>query len=547
MKQRAISYAAAVCTALVASACSSISTSTAVGPNGAHAWTQPGVLRISDISDPSTLNPMLTGADVAYEIASYALEYLVQLDDRGNLVPVLCERIPTLENGDISKDGLTITYHLRRHVHWSDGMPFTADDVIASWKQVMNPANNVQIREGYDVIERIDAPDPYTAVLHLKRPYAPLPSRFFAGVQEGPIAVMPAHVIAKLPEMNDVAYNSQPIGTGPFVVKSWQRNGKLIFEANPHYWRGAPKLKEIIFQAQPSDQTELIGFKTHELDADIDASIGLIPEYKTVTGMRTSVSRSLRLTVGIMNAQGVLGDVRLRHAIIYALDRRAMLEKIAHNAGYVADEYLPNWSWAHTADVPKYPYDPKLAAATLDSAGWRMGSDGYRYKNGSRLQIVLIGVAGSTASHNFNTVVQSYLRAVGIDAIIKEFSYAVVFNISGPIRQGRYDMATYSYSVNFDPAALNDDGCDQFAPAGANEERFCDPLVDRLERQAMATNDRAARLKLYRVIEKRRMEDLPAVPYYFRDRVSVFNEDLHGFRASRGIMANWNAWQWSLP
>jgi len=532
---------------LCAMGCSKISTSTAVGPNGVHAWTQPGVLRISDISDPSTLNPMVTGADVAYQLASYTLEYLVQLDDNGNLIPVLCERVPSVENGDISKDGLTVTYHLRRGVTWSDGTPFGAADLIASWKQAMNPANNVTIREGYDVVDRIDAPDPHTAVVHLKRPYAPLPTRFFAGVQEGPIPIMPAHLIDKYSEMNDVPYNSAPIGTGPFVVKSWQRNGKLIFVANPHYWRGVPKLKEIIFQAQPSDETELVGFTTHELDGDIDATPTLVPQYRRLDGMNVQLTHSLRLVVGVMNAQGVLGDVRLRHAIIYALDRQAMLDKIAHGAGYVADEFLPKWSWAYTPDVPSYPYDPKLAAQNLDAAGWRLGPDGFRYKDGKQLQIVLIGVAGSVGSHNFNTVVQSYLRAVGINAIIKEYSYGIVFNISGPIRQGHFDMATYSFSVNYDPSALDDDGCDQFSPAGANDSRYCDPLVDRLEREALATNDRAKRLALYRVIERQRMVDLPMIPYYFRDRVGVMNEDLHGYRPGRGIMPNWNAWQWSLP
>src|SRR5215467_10223277 len=105
---------AAAAAAVVLAACSKISSST--GPHAARSHAEPGVLRISDISDPSTLNPMLTGADVAYQLASYSLEYLVQLDDKGDVVPVLCERVPSVENGDISKDGLSITYHLRRGV-----------------------------------------------------------------------------------------------------------------------------------------------------------------------------------------------------------------------------------------------------------------------------------------------------------------------------------------------------------------------------------------------------------------------------------------------
>ena len=533
---------------LATTACSKVSTSTAVGPGGVHSWTTPGVLTISDISDPSTLNPMLTGADIAYQLGSFALEYLVQLDDNGNVVPVLCERIPTLENGDISKDGLSVTYHVRRGVTWSDGVPFESDDIAASWKQVMNPSNNVQIREGYDAVDRIDTPDKYTAIVRLKHPYAPLTTRFFAGIQEGPIAVMPAHIVSKLyPDMNHAAFNSQPIGTGPFVVKSWQRGGKLIFTANPHYWRGAPKLKEIVFVAQPSDPTELVGFKTHELDGGFDATTGLIPDYRKLTDMNVLITHSLRLTVSVMFTQGVLHDVRLRRAIMYAIDRQSMLDRIAHGAGYVADEYLPTWSWGYTPNVPKYAYDPKKSEELLESAGWRKSADGWRYKNGQRLELVVLGVAGSLASHNFNTVVQSYMRAVGIRAIIKEYSYGVIFDISGPVRQGRFDLASYSYSVNYDPSSLDDDGCDQFSPAGGNEARLCDPRVDKLERDGLTTSDMAKRKQIYAEVERLRMEDLQDIPYYVRDRVAVLNVDLHNYRPGRGIMPNWNAWQLSLP
>ena len=139
------------------------------------------------------------------------------------------------------------------------------------------------------------------------------------------------------------------------------------------------------------------------------------------------------------------------------------------------------------------------------------------------------------------------LAAQGIRAIIKEYSYGVVFDISGPVRQGHFDLASYSYSVNYDPSALNDDGCDQFSPSGANEARLCDPQVDKLEREGLATYDLAKRKQIYAQIQRLRMEDVQDIPYYFRDRVSVTNVDLHNFKPGRGIMPNWNTWQWSLP
>lgn len=529
-------------------ACTKISTSVGVGNDGAHPWTQPGILRLSDISDPSTLNPMLTGADVAYQLASYTLEYLVQLDDAGNAIPVLCERIPTLENGDISRDGLRVRYALRRNVTWSDGQPFTARDVIESWKQVMNPLNNVQIREGYDVIQRIDAPDEHTIVVELKRPYAPFTTRFFAAIQEGPIAVMPAHLIAGQSDLNRSPFNVHPIGTGPFVLQSWEHNGRMIFTANPHYWRGRPALQQIIFQAQPSTATELVRFQTHENDADFDAGAGRLREYQSLAGMRTISSVSLRMLIAVTNTQRFpFNDVHVRHALAYAVDRNAILEKVENGAGVLADEFLPRWSWAYTPNVPHYAFDPAKAAAELAAAGYQLKADGFRYRNGQRLSVLMVGTAGSGTFVKIAALVQQNLRAIGSDAVIKLYPYGTIFDISGPIRSGNFNLTVYSYSVNYDPAALDDDGCDQFAPQGANEERYCDPVVDRLEREALASNDRARRKPLYEQIEQRRMAAVPSLPIAFLNRVGVVNEDLHGYTPSRGIIPQWNAWRWSLP
>ena len=530
---------------LGAPGCTKVSTSMG---GAAKNYGPPGVLRISDISDPSTLNPMLSGADVAYQLSAYTLEYLVQLDDQGRVIPVLAERVPSVENGDVSADGLTVTYHLRRGVTWSDGVPFTAADLVASWRQVMNPLNNVIIREGYDDVTRIDAPDAHTAVVHLKHPYAPLPTRFFAGIQEGPIAVMPAHIIAGQRDLNRSPFNSHPIGTGPFVLQSWEHNGRMVFVANPHYWRGRPKLAQIIFQAQPSTATELVGFQTHELDADFDAGAGRLDEYGSLTNFQVLRSKSLRLSVGVMNCQKLpFSDIHVRHALAYATDRVAIINKIYHGAGVLADEYLPKWSWAYTPDVPSYPFDPQRSRSELDADGWKLGADNIRYKDGHPLSIVIVMTAGDAAGLRLAAMVQDFLRGVGFAATIKTYPYGLIFDNDGPIRTGNYNLTFYGFSVNFDPSSLDDDGCDQFAPHGGNDARFCDPVTDALERQALALTDVSKRKALYAEIQRRRMTDLADLPVFFRDRVGVVASDLRGYTASNGIIPQWNTSQWSKP
>lgn len=508
---------------------------------------RPGVLRIADVSDPTSLNPMLTGADIAYQLSGYVYEYLVQLDDRGNVVPVLAERVPSVADGDIAKDGLTVTYHLRRGIRWSDGAPFTSADVIATWRQVMNPSNNVVDREGYEDIRSIDAPDAHTAVLHLAEPYPPMPTRFFAGIQEGPIPVMPAHIIAHLRELNDAPISSHPIGTGPYVFRSWIRNGPMTFTANPGYWQGAPKLAKIVFQAQPSTASELISLETHGLDADFEAGGQRIPQYGGLSGMHAVTSQSLRLWLLDLDCgHAPLNDVRIREAVAYAIDRAAILREVEHGAGTLADEWLPKWSWAHTDDVPRYEYDPRRADGILDAAGWKRGPTGMRAKDGKPLSLLFVGPQGNGEFRDGAQLIQSYLGAVGFDVTIKLYPYGVVFDPSGPVKTGRFDLAYYHFSVNYDPSALDYDGCDRFPPNGVNDERHCDPSIDALEHRALLTNDPEKRKPLYAQIERLRMTDLAGLPMFFVDRVGVMSDDFRGYAPSRGIIPEWNAYRWSM-
>jgi peptide/nickel transport system substrate-binding protein len=212
----------------------------------------------------------------------------------------------------------------------------------------------------------------------------------------------------------------------------------------------------------------------------------------------------------------------------------------------LATEWIPDWSWAYTRDVPHYPHDPARANALLDQAGWIRSADGFRYRGGQRLTMVFVGTAGDGATQQLAALVQADLKAVGADVAMKYYAYDQIFNLTGPIRTGNFDFAGYSFSVNYDPGALNDDGCEYFAPRGANDARYCDPRLDALEEQGLATNDRRARMKIYAQVERLRMEAVAGLPLYFRDRVGIVTDDLRGYAPSRGIIPEWNAWRWTV-
>src|SRR4029077_3253096 len=262
-------------------ACSKVTTQ-AGGPSAAgNPHTGHGVLRWGLAFEPDSLNPLVGNQQVDADLSLFWGGYLFNWSDQNEFVPELATRVPTLDNGDIGRDGVTITYHLRSGVTWQDGAPFTADDVIYTWHQVMNPKNNTGSQVGFDDIAAIDRKSADEIVVHLKKPYAPFVATFFT-MSGTPYPVLPKHLLDKYPDINRVPFNLAPVGTGPFKVVSYEKGRAIKMVANQHYWRGAPKLKEIDISIVPDQNTLLTQLKTGEIDFEYTAPSTLAPSLATV-------------------------------------------------------------------------------------------------------------------------------------------------------------------------------------------------------------------------------------------------------------------------
>jgi len=218
---------AALLSLLLAGGCARVGTQSTTASG--NPWTHHGVLRIVNIQEPDTLDPIVGAEQIDADLAFLWGGFFFDWSDRNEFVPDLATDMPTLRNGGISPDGKTIVYHLRRRVRWHDGAPFGADDVIFTWHAIMNKNNNVPNTVGYDLITAIDKRDDYTVAVHLRHAYAPFVATFFAP-SANPYPVLPAHLLAKYPNINQVPFNSRPVGTGPFEVERWQRAARSVFE-----------------------------------------------------------------------------------------------------------------------------------------------------------------------------------------------------------------------------------------------------------------------------------------------------------------------------
>jgi len=504
------------------------------------------VLQVASRGEPDSLNPLLSQQDLSYALASLIFSHLVTADENGTPIPDLATRIPTLRNGGISADGKTITYRLRRGVRWHDGAPFTSEDVRFSWRAVMNPKNDVFGRQGYSEIAALDTPDAYTVVAHLKRRYPPFVSRFFTDLQEDAKALVPAHLLRGLPDLNHAAYNAKPIGTGPFRVVEWRRGERIRLAAFPGYWRGRPHLDGIDVAIVPDDATILNLLRARQTDFVANPSPDFYPQYRGLPGYVTTLSRSNVMEMLLTNdAHPGLRDVVVRRALERALDVDALIAKITHGVGERAYDVLPPGALGYTR-LPPVRYDPAEARRALDAAGWRPGPGGIRQRGAERLSFSLVFPAGSSTERALGVQIQAMLREVGIGIELKGYAYESIFAYDGPIVTHAYDISTAQNTLQLDPDYSEYLTCAAQRPHGENDDQFCDADFDAAERAGLATDDPLARGRAYASAERRIAATVPFVPLYLLRRITVATDRLSGYRPSPTVGPWWDAWRWTL-
>lgn len=506
-----------------------------------------GSLRIAMSTEPNSLNPIFGLNDYEGFVDRLIFDVLISSDEKGRLVPRLAREVPSLSNGGISRDGLSITYRLRHGVTWHDGAPFTSRDVKFSFDAIMNPANNVPNRHGYDVVRDVATPSDDTVVFHLKRPYAPVLTQLFG---EGiPGGILPAHLLAGNRDLNQNGFNQAPVGTGPFKVVRWNRGDSIELVRNDRYFLGRPGIERLTVRFIPDENTAVNELKTGELDLFTEASVNAYGMMKRVPNLTTAVPDIHGAsTLLINNTRPQFRDVRVRRAVAYAIDKRAIVNNYTFGAGTVATEDLPSFMWAYDLNVARYGYDPKKARALLAAAGWRQRGDGLVVKDGKTLDAVLAFAQNNATTRLVSVQLQAYLRAVGLNVQLKGYNSSMMFAgyaAGGVYQSGNFDLAWYTMTLGLDPDSSGRFACDAVPPNGQNYSRYCTSEMDRAQRAGLTHYDLPARKRAYAESQRLLARDVPIVFVFWPKDVNGCTRRLHGFTPN-AVTASWNAYQWSL-
>ena len=473
-------------------------------------------------------------------------------DDKNNFVPELATEIPSAENGGVSADGLTITWHIKPGLKWSDGEPFTAKDVVFTWKAEIDPGNAPITRSGYDKITAIDTPDDTTAVLHFSSLYPSWPTLFTVGPNNYG-ALLPAHLLeGKTGLEKDPEIHQPTVAMGPFMIKEWVSGDHMTLVANPNYYRGHAKLDFINIKFVPDPEAGLAGLKAGDVDlmvnlaeSDIESvkalepngihlRIDAVPEFEHLFFNMGTTAGVDGKGVSDVNGFCPFQDPNVRKAIALGIDRLSFIKNYLKEdeKAFIASLW-PNSYWYNTALTP-YPYDSGAANQLLDAAGYATGADGIRAgKCGGKDVKFSLGLETTTAQRRVDDVlsIQADLKKIGIDIKpnhIPAGTYFGSYSEGADMPTGKYDMAIYTTGFYPDPDPGDSFKCSGVPSAsnnsGQNNYHVCVPAMDTMFEDALKTADPAGRKTVYDQIQQYQYDNVIIVPLYARANVYGFGD-----------------------
>ncbi|HKP54035.1 MAG TPA: peptide ABC transporter substrate-binding protein [Chloroflexia bacterium] len=544
-------------------------------------------IRIWMTQEPDTLS-VFNNDGPTRRVRSLIEDGLVGRDENDNLFPLNAWYVPTLENGGAQFIGegedryLRVKYKIRQGMKWSDGVELTSNDAIFAYRLVLHPDVQSYMRDAYLRLHNVDNPDKYTVIynylsirqardvsksqsygflsdfISLKKPVI---SRMYSEVG----AIYPEHVLGKIPpaKIPQDPVSSAPMGTGPYKVERWNKQQEMFLVPNEHY----------NLTSKPLIKTIRIKFLSYIIPGQLDQISLITSEAFGSSPVAGDALKGFSLVVrpavlwehlDFRFDYGPFKDHAVREAIFRAINRQRIIDQVYLGQGRIMNGVVgpdiyysldnPNFARsfpdiAAEYKLPIYPYDPEKARQLLEDAGWKVGPDGVRAKGGVKLSFIY-GTTTQAVRQQVQALVVADLKAVGVDAVAKNYPAGVFFDSSydSPRVNGTVKLAQFAWGStrdsdfaiwlcgNYDPLLDYQSG---------NNQHYCNRKLDEANAKFNSEADLHAQVEAAAEAQAVLMQDIVVVPLVQRPNVEIVKETLANYKLASGTTSSfWNARQW---
>ncbi|MEN6473359.1 MAG: peptide-binding protein [Syntrophaceae bacterium] len=486
----------------------------------------------ASIGDASNLIPILASDSSSHDVAGLIYNGLVKYDKDFTVVPDLAEK------WDIEQDGKLIRFHLRKNVRWHDGKPFTARDVLFTYRTVIDPKTPTAYAGDFKQVKTVRLLDDYTIEVSYDKPFAP------ALISWG-MSVLPEHLL-KGQDITTSTLARAPVGTGPYVFKSWQPGSRIVLQYNPEYFEGRPRLDGLVYRIIPDDATQFLELKSGNIDVK-----GLTPlQYLRQTSapeftrnfVKYKYLDSVYTFLGFNLKRPPFDDLKVRQAMAHAIDKEEIIKGVLFGLGMATTgPYKPGTRW-YNPDVPKYAYDPAKARALLAEAGFKdANGDGILEKNGKPFTFTIITNQGNPLREKTAQIIQQRLKAIGIDTKIRIVEWTVF--LKEFVDPGNFDAIILGWTITPDPDAFDVWHSSNIGPKKLNFITYRNAEVDDLLDKGRHTFDEKSRKACYDRFQVILAQEQPYIFLYAPYALPAVSSRIKGIvPAPAGISYNFKDW-----
>ena len=494
-----------------------------------------GIAIEGSISDANNLIPILANDLTSHSIASMVYNGLVKYDKDLNIVGDLAQK------WDVSTDNKVITFYLRKDVKWHDGTAFNADDVIFTYKTIINDSTPTPYDGDFRKIANVEKIDNYTIRVLYNIPYAP-------ALASWSMSILPKHLL----EGKDITKSflqRAPIGTGPFKFEDWASGSAIKLKANNNYFAKGPYLDGYMLKIIPDSTSMFLELLKSRIDLMELTPIQYVKQtddskFSNNYNKYTYLSDTYTF-VGYNLKNELFNDKRVRHALSYATPKEEIIAGVLLGLGQPATgPYKPGTFW-YNKEVKKYPFNLDEASKLLDEAGYVYNSkSGLREKDGKAFKFTIITNQGNENRRKIAEILQDSWKKLGIKVEIRVLEWATFINEY--INKRNFDAVVLGWNIVVDPDLYDVWHSSRCKEGGLNFTCYENPEIDRLIEEGRETLDKNKRKEIYYKIQEILAEEQPYTFLYIPDALVAVHRRFENIKpAPAGI--KYNIEEWFVP